>query len=343
MAAVAAAPDAPQRGDGKNCELLSSRCILLTFVLVSIFSGAFRSGRLLSFLSFAVKVCPLVPAKAPLPEEVIFNRNHAAAEKRRAARKTQHKNARSPSVIETRTASRGRRRGSVASPLMKIHRWSRRGVATLPARRWIGVRCRGRPCRRLLAPQKCRHHDGRRWPRAIRMWARARDKQLALPEKISEPSVPARSPAGRAPRVAKCHAPPSCPPEAVRGAAISRSPTLRWSGPSRLRLLAEAPVTGEVDGLCRRRARRRQWIPVPLRGACSRYLSRAAEPWTFTCPSSPAGAKVQPRPSQRSEDQPLCGQGSGLSPLRRRFGVEQPPSWRAPSVQPPSRARRAAR
>jgi hypothetical protein len=195
-------------------------------------------------------VCPLVPAKAPLPEEVIFNRNHAAAEKRRAARKTQHKNARSPSAIETTTTSRGGRRGSVASPLMKIHRWSRRGAATLPARRWIGVRCRCRPCRRLLAPQKCRHHGGRRWPRAIRMWARARDKQLALPEKISGPSVPARSPAGRAPRVAKCHAPPSCPPEAVGGAAISRSPTLRWSGLSRLRLLAEASVTGEVDGLC---------------------------------------------------------------------------------------------
>jgi hypothetical protein len=33
----------------------------------------------------------LVPAKVPLPEEVIFNRNKAAAERRRAARKAQHK------------------------------------------------------------------------------------------------------------------------------------------------------------------------------------------------------------------------------------------------------------
>jgi hypothetical protein len=33
----------------------------------------------------------LVPAKAPLPEEAIFNRNKAAAERRRAARKAQHK------------------------------------------------------------------------------------------------------------------------------------------------------------------------------------------------------------------------------------------------------------
>jgi hypothetical protein len=32
-----------------------------------------------------------MPAKAPLPEEVILKRNKAAAEKRRAARKAQHK------------------------------------------------------------------------------------------------------------------------------------------------------------------------------------------------------------------------------------------------------------
>jgi hypothetical protein len=33
----------------------------------------------------------LVPAKAPLPEEVIFNRNKAAAKRRCAAHKAQHK------------------------------------------------------------------------------------------------------------------------------------------------------------------------------------------------------------------------------------------------------------
>jgi hypothetical protein len=33
----------------------------------------------------------LVPAKAPLSEEAIFNQNQAAEEKRRAARKAQHK------------------------------------------------------------------------------------------------------------------------------------------------------------------------------------------------------------------------------------------------------------
>jgi hypothetical protein len=38
-----------------------------------------------------LKCADLVPAKAPLPEEAIFNRNKAAVEKRCAARKAQHK------------------------------------------------------------------------------------------------------------------------------------------------------------------------------------------------------------------------------------------------------------
>jgi hypothetical protein len=44
VAAVAAAPDAPQCGDGKNCELLSSQCILFAFVMTLIFSEFFFSG-----------------------------------------------------------------------------------------------------------------------------------------------------------------------------------------------------------------------------------------------------------------------------------------------------------
>jgi hypothetical protein len=38
-----------------------------------------------------LKCAHLVPAKAPLPEEAIFNRNKAVVKKRRAARKAQHK------------------------------------------------------------------------------------------------------------------------------------------------------------------------------------------------------------------------------------------------------------
>jgi hypothetical protein len=42
-------------------------------------------------LLWQLKCAHLVPAKAPLPEEAIFNQNQAATEKRRAARKAQHK------------------------------------------------------------------------------------------------------------------------------------------------------------------------------------------------------------------------------------------------------------
>jgi hypothetical protein len=44
MAADAAALDAAQRGDKKNCELLSSQCISLAFVMTLIFSEFFFSG-----------------------------------------------------------------------------------------------------------------------------------------------------------------------------------------------------------------------------------------------------------------------------------------------------------
>jgi hypothetical protein len=61
--------------------------------------------------------------------------------------------------------------------------------------------------------------------------------------------------------------------------------------------------TGEVNGLGvdTERATGGGFWRRP-RGACSRHLSGAVELRTFTFPSSPAGAKDQPRPSQRPED-----------------------------------------
>jgi hypothetical protein len=110
------------------------------------------------------------------------------------------KNVRSPRTIETTTASRGGRWGSVASPPMNIRHRSRRGAATYPVRRWTGAICRGRPRRRLPTPPKCHHRVGRRRPHATRMWARARDKQLALPERTSGRFALAWRRAVRAPR-----------------------------------------------------------------------------------------------------------------------------------------------
>jgi hypothetical protein len=44
MTAAAAAPDALQRGERKNCELVYSRCILFAFVVMSIFSDLVFPG-----------------------------------------------------------------------------------------------------------------------------------------------------------------------------------------------------------------------------------------------------------------------------------------------------------
>jgi hypothetical protein len=44
VVAVAAAPDAPTRGDRKICELFSSRCFSCVFAVMSIFTEAFYSG-----------------------------------------------------------------------------------------------------------------------------------------------------------------------------------------------------------------------------------------------------------------------------------------------------------
>jgi hypothetical protein len=58
MAAVVAAPDAPQRGDRKSCELVSSRCILFAFVVLSIFLELIFPSGPLCLLVVAVEVRP---------------------------------------------------------------------------------------------------------------------------------------------------------------------------------------------------------------------------------------------------------------------------------------------
>jgi hypothetical protein len=83
---------------------------------------------------------------------------------------------------------------------MKTHHTSRRGAATPLARRSTGATCRGSPCRRLPAAWKCRRHDNHRQPCTTRLWARARVKQLALPERTSRQSALAWHPAEQAPR-----------------------------------------------------------------------------------------------------------------------------------------------
>jgi hypothetical protein len=83
----------PHEGTEKfvSHRLVDASCPLSVFVMTSIFSEPSTPADFSAFLSLQLKCSHLVPAKAPLPEEAIFNRNKAAAERRRAARKVQHK------------------------------------------------------------------------------------------------------------------------------------------------------------------------------------------------------------------------------------------------------------
>jgi hypothetical protein len=134
-------------------------------------------------------------------------------------------------VIEKTAASRGGRWGSLVSPPMKTRRPSRHGAATSPVRRSIGATCRGRPRRRLPAAPKYHRRDSRWRSRAIRLWARARDKQLALPERTSGRSTTVWRPAGRAPPSHRDPHPAKPTPEKVGGAAGVHPPALQWLGP----------------------------------------------------------------------------------------------------------------
>jgi hypothetical protein len=170
-------------------------------------------------------------------------------------------------------------------------------------------------------------------------------RQAARPAREDQRSVrphvaSSRTGASESQRTAPCQADPRGGRRSVR--RLSASFMMALTAPTWI------PCNGAGHGGSRRtrrrhRACRKRWILARPCGVCSRYLSGAAEPRTFTFPSLPAGAKDQPWPSQRSEDQPLSERGSVLSPLRRRVKAEQPPSWQAPSEQPLTRSRRATR
>jgi hypothetical protein len=194
VAAVADAPDAPQCRDREICKL-------------SVFSASFI--RPLSwddllifdldvFLSRQLKCALLVPAKAPLPEEAIFNQNQAQRKRGALRIRPSIRSARSPGAIATTTATRGGRRGSRASPPMRIHRPSRRGAVTSPTPRSTGSTCRGRPRLHRSVALNCRRRAGRGRRGVTRLWARAHIRWLLLPVWACGQPAPVRAPPERA-------------------------------------------------------------------------------------------------------------------------------------------------
>jgi hypothetical protein len=224
------------------------------------------------------------------------------------------RSARLPSTVVTTTASRGRRWGSWVSPPMKTRHSNHRGAATLPARRSTRATCRDRPRHHLPTAEKCRRRDNRRWLRVTRLRARACVKQLAPPKRTNRRSTLAWRPAGRAPLSRRDpHLAKSTPAREgqTSGRRLPAGFTMAPTAPTL------TPCRGADRGGSRRtqrrhRARRRRRIQVLPRRACSHCLSGAAEPQTFTCPSSLAGATIQPRSSRRPGCQPPSKQGSEL-------------------------------
>jgi hypothetical protein len=80
-------PMLPNTGTEKIVSCLSSREV---YIRPSPWNDVLEAN-LGVFLSLQLKCAHLVPGKAPLPEEAIFNQKKAATEDRRAARKAQHK------------------------------------------------------------------------------------------------------------------------------------------------------------------------------------------------------------------------------------------------------------
>jgi hypothetical protein len=116
-----------------------------------------------------LKCAHIVPAKVPLPEKAIFNRNKAAAERWRAAHKAQHKEREiakrdwnNKSIKRQKSGERGVSSNEDPSPEPS---WS--GDVASVAVDWSDML--GRPHRRLHALRKCHHHGDRRRPRATRM------------------------------------------------------------------------------------------------------------------------------------------------------------------------------
>jgi hypothetical protein len=118
-----------------------------------------------------LKCAYLVPAKASLPEEAIFNRNKSAVEKRRAARKTQHKKRHIGKRDRNDNRIKRRKAGElgVSSDEDPSPEPSWNDDVASAAVDWSDMS--GRPRRRLPAAPKCRHRDHHRRLRATRLWA----------------------------------------------------------------------------------------------------------------------------------------------------------------------------
>jgi hypothetical protein len=248
-------------------------------------------------LLLQLKCAHLVSAKAPLPEEAIFNLNQAAAEKRRTALKAQHKKRQITKRDCKDDRNKRRKAGELGvssdEDLSPEPSWS--GDVASAAVDWSNIS--GSSSSSPLCGAEVSSSRRSREAGATRLWGRARVWWLPLLEWAFGRPAPVRRPAGQAlPSRQDLRPVRSIPLGGRRSVRClsANSTTVRIA-----RTLTPCRCAGRGGGrqIRRRRQVRRRWQNrAPPRGACSRCLSGVAGPRMFMCPLSQVGATVQPRP-----------------------------------------------
>jgi hypothetical protein len=151
-----------------------------------------------AFLLLPLKCTHLVPAKAPLPEVAIFNQNQAAAEKRRAARKVQHKKCQIAKRDRNDDCNKRRKAGElgVSSDEDPSPEPSWSGDVASAAVDWSNMSGSS-----SSSPLHGAEVSSSRRPReagATRSWGRAHVRRLPLPEWAFGRHAPVQRPTGRA-------------------------------------------------------------------------------------------------------------------------------------------------
>jgi hypothetical protein len=193
-------PMLPNAGTEKFVSCPSSRQVSFALCHGMTFSGSILVGpcHCSWSLSLQSKCAHLVPAKVPLPEEAIFNHNQAAAEKKHAVRKAQHKKCqiakRDSNDNRTKRQKAGERGVSSDEDPSPEPSWS--GDVASAAVDWSNMS--GSSSSSYPAAPKCRRRAGRGRRGTTRLWARAHVRRLPPPEWTSSRSVPMWCPAERA-------------------------------------------------------------------------------------------------------------------------------------------------
>jgi hypothetical protein len=174
------------------------------------------------------------------------------------------------------------------------------------SRAWrsTGATCRVRPHRPRPAA-KCCSRTGRRRQGVTGLWARAHARRLPPSERTNGWSIPVRRLAGRVlpSREGLSLVKLTLQEDRRKGRRPPANSMTDQTSPT------PTPSRGTGRGGSRRTRRRcracRRWRSLVLpRGACNRCSSEAAQPRTFTCPLSSAGAMVRPRLLWRPGVQP---------------------------------------